>query len=523
MKKGLFFLCTLAFAFCSAKAQSTVHKVLNVGTSTIHISDIHQMADHSMVAVINDETTDLTHLVAKLDASGNVVWTKQIPMTGTSQRLTQAGPLPDGNIYVLGQYVDATGWVNILVQKLSPVGDVIWSRNFQTRGSSTYYVDSKLNVGATGHMLISPSMFNLAGVIEIDASGNKLLAKSETCEDSVYKDPGFESSLLDNGNSIETGKDNSDLFYNETDTHGDIVWSKKLNNNKYNRIYSILQLPDHTLLMAGMEADASYANPVGVLIHTSATGDILFHKLYKVSGMDCFFSGVSLLPGGNYALFGEMDVTGASMGKRPFVMQVNPAGAVQSCKALEVNVPDHTGIFTSFAFAFDYRDGMLAMAGFNEFTLTDINFSGLCNIHDATYTVTDFTEVAPASSGIVRNSDDGTMTNPDIILSTSAASTSEGCKTTGIETVAHDNLVVFPSVLSSKESFTVKGEVNTSSVKVDMISMDGRNVMAAHNYSATELSSGVSCNAEELQSGLYIVRVLAADGSVLGMQKVMVK
>jgi hypothetical protein len=137
--------------------------------------------------------------VAKLDASGNHVWSKRFGNTNVAQRANATAFDSAGNVVVTGYFggtVDFGGGPltspdnqDIFVAKLDPNGNHVWSKGFGGGGAQSAYamaIDSAGNVAITGVFELTMDLgggpLTSAGNVDIfvaklDSSGNHVWSK----------------------------------------------------------------------------------------------------------------------------------------------------------------------------------------------------------------------------------------------------------------------------------------------------------------------------------------------------------
>lgn len=214
--------------------------------------------------------------ISKLDASGNLVWAKQIG--GNSWNEGNAITLDNsGNIYITGSFLGTTDFdpsadtfqlsstddIHTFVCKLSPSGDLVWVRQMGgTLAVNTYgiAVDNSDNVYITGYFDAladldpGPALLNFTVqgysdifVSKLDASGNLVWAKqmggpsgevgyaiAVDNEGYVYTTGVFTEAVdFDPGAGTfelsTNGAEEVHIFLSKLDASGNFVWAKQMN------------------------------------------------------------------------------------------------------------------------------------------------------------------------------------------------------------------------------------------------------------------------------------------------------
>jgi hypothetical protein len=202
--------------------------------------------------------------IAKLDASGNILWLKTAG--GTTSEFPDALSLDNsGNIYVAGKYtsslftfgtftVSNSNLFDIFVAKLDASGNALWldhSSTLQNEGATALGCDASGNVYVGGffadanlvfgtHTLtnVNPGYEDLF-LVKYDGSGNVLWANSagsqmyESVESLVVTSSGvhiigyFGGSSIVFGTNTLTSAGSSDVFIVKYDAAGNVIWTKR--------------------------------------------------------------------------------------------------------------------------------------------------------------------------------------------------------------------------------------------------------------------------------------------------------
>jgi hypothetical protein len=206
--------------------------------------------------------------LAKYDASGNVLWAKSFGGTSSDDGHSVALDA-SGNVYVAGGFFDTTliigsdtlsnkGILDAFLAKLDASGDVLWAKSTGGTDYDMMYsvaVDVLGNAYVTGGFQIpttkldSSSLTNTASnykfLAKYDASGNVLWAKSvggigSATGESVWLDASrnayvtgsFSSPGITLGSYTLTSAGENDIFLAKYDTSGNVLWAKSAGGTK---------------------------------------------------------------------------------------------------------------------------------------------------------------------------------------------------------------------------------------------------------------------------------------------------
>lgn len=130
--------------------------------------------------------------VLKLDAAGNIVWTKVLGSTispYTEHYYYGIVEGTDGNFYCGGRGVRTPGDEDFLITQLSPTGTIGWSRYIGASGSTERMFADVVAMAPSGNILLGGQNIGSqanAALTEIDYSGNIVWAKRYTNSNLFY-------------------------------------------------------------------------------------------------------------------------------------------------------------------------------------------------------------------------------------------------------------------------------------------------------------------------------------------------
>lgn len=202
---------------------------------------------------------------AKYDASGDLVWAKQVGGTGVDfgYGIALDG---DGNICLTGNFtgtadfdpgpgtknLTSLGNFDAFLAKYDPSGNLLWANN----------------LGGT--------QFEEARCIAVDAAGN--IAIAGIFGGTADFDPGP-------GNTAFEAAGTNDVYFAKYDPSGDLLWAKQIEGDGSERVLSMATGNQNHLYLAGHFEGTVDFDPSGATGNRSATGDSdLFFARYDDAG-----------------------------------------------------------------------------------------------------------------------------------------------------------------------------------------------------------------------------------------------
>jgi len=196
-------------------------------------------------------------LLAKLDGSGNHLWTKTLGGTG-HDRGASVVEVSDGGLVVAG-VTDSygAGYADLLLVKLDGSGNHLWTKTLggtgHDRGASVVEV-SDGGLVVTGHTYSYGAGYADLLLVKLDGSGNHLWTKTlgGTGHDwGISVVEVSDGGLVVAGVTYSYGAGDEDLLLAKLDGSGNHLWTKTLGGTNWDRGYSVVEVSDGGLVVAG--------------------------------------------------------------------------------------------------------------------------------------------------------------------------------------------------------------------------------------------------------------------------------
>jgi len=302
--------------------------------------------------------------VVKLDANGNLQWTKTIggPESEWGKSLIQTS---DGGYAIAGAISISAGDKDVYVIKLDAKGNLQWTK---TIGGENLEESESLIQTSDGGYAITGSTYSFGAggydvyVVKLDANGNlqwtKTIGGPESeqgysiiqTSDGGYAIVGYTSSF---------GAGEEDTYLVKLDAKGNLQWTKTIGGENWEAGHSLIQTSDGGYAIAGGTISFGVGEPDVYVVKLDANGNLQWTRTIGGKDADLGFSLIQTADGG-YAIAGST----LSLGAREwdvYVVKLDANGNLQWTKTIgakneELSIPSL--IQTS--------DGGYAIAGHTE-------------------------------------------------------------------------------------------------------------------------------------------------------------
>jgi len=266
---------------------------------------------------------DRDFYVVKLDAHGNLQWTKTIGGEyydeGTSLIQTSDGG------YAIAGYTESFGageW-DVYVVKLDAKGNLQWTK---TISGGPWDVGNSLIQTSDGGYVIAGFTFDVY-VVKLDAKGNlqwtKTIGGPEPEEGSSLiqtSDGGYAIA----GFTISFGAGGNDVYVVKLDAHGNLQWTKTIGGSAVEGSSSLIQTSDGGYAIAGLTNSFGAGDYDVYVVKLDAKGNLQWTKTIGGPGGDWGHSLIQTSDGG-YVIAGSTSSFGAG-GANVYVVKLDKNG-----------------------------------------------------------------------------------------------------------------------------------------------------------------------------------------------------
>ncbi len=303
--------------------------------------------------------------VVKLDAHGNLQWTKTIggKKGEVGSSLIQTS---DGSYAIAGLTQSfGVGETDVYVVKLDAHGNLQWTK---TIGGPDFDVGNSLIQTSDGGYAIAGSTKSFGAgdedvyVVKLDAHGNLQWTKTIGGK---YADGG--NSLIQTsdggyaiaGSTQSFGAGNGDVYVVKLDAYGNLQWTKTIGGPASETGFSLIQTSDGGYAIAGFTTSFGAGETDVYLVKLDANGNLQWTKTIGGKKEDVGYSLIQTSDGG-YAIAGGTSSFGA--GKWDvYVVKLNADGNLQWTKTIGAKNENF-----SISSLIQTSDGGYAIASFTE-------------------------------------------------------------------------------------------------------------------------------------------------------------
>jgi len=270
--------------------------------------------------------------VVKLDANGNLQWTKTIggPESEIGNSLIQTS---DGGYAIAGSISIGAGEKDVYVTKLDVNGNLQWTKTIGgPKGDEGY---SLIQTSDGGYAIAGYTKSFGAGdwdvyVVKLDANGNLQWTKTIGGPETEWGNSLIQTS--DGGYVIAGGTDSfgageTDVYVVKLDANGNLQWTKTIGGENWEAGHSLIQTSDGGYAIAGGTISFGIRESDVYVVKLDAKGNLQWTKTIGGPGYEIGLSLIQTSDGG-YAIAGYTGSFGAG-GHDVYVVKLDANGNLQ--------------------------------------------------------------------------------------------------------------------------------------------------------------------------------------------------
>jgi photosystem II stability/assembly factor-like uncharacterized protein len=225
--------------------------------------------------------------IAKIDAIGNIVWSKYSGSV-QAEELRKLSLTPDGGLLVAGYNASiGVGSKDVQTMKISSNGTIEWAKTYGTLYedfNSSCKVASDGNYVLSGALDISGSYDVRPTLIKLDTLGNIIWAKYfqgyiEDWGRDLIETP--DGGFLIVGDTKSYGLGGSqDIFLIKTDNSGNVEWAKAIGGIGNEMVHCALLTSDSKCIISGSTNSYGFGSYDAFLLRINLSGDIEWFHTY---------------------------------------------------------------------------------------------------------------------------------------------------------------------------------------------------------------------------------------------------
>ena len=254
--------------------------------------------------------------VIKLDSSASIQWSKVYNSPGTLDRVHGIRQTPDGGYYISGYIEGGFGFLDHIMMKIDPGGNIIWAKNF---GGIEADELRQLCITPDGGMVVAGynASFGVGAkevqAIKLSSDGTIEWAKTYG---TFYEDFNLSIIISSDGNYVLAGAVDITGGYGirptliKLDPLGNVIWAKYYSGFYEDWGRDLVETPDGGFLLVGITTSfgVGFSNDI-YLIKTDSLGNVIWSKAYGGPAEDIVY-GVVLTSDGKYVIVGYTNSSG---------------------------------------------------------------------------------------------------------------------------------------------------------------------------------------------------------------------
>lgn len=299
-------------------------------------------------------STTADWLIIRLDAAGNIQWTRTINRAAYDYACSIV-QTTDGGYAISG--VSSTGGVfssDMFIVKLNSAGNILWSKTYGGSHDEPAYCIIKTSEGGLAFAGYSNSFgpYNLFNFIKTDNDGNiqwnRLIGESGTGSHIYSIKQTTDGGYVLAGEHTPTGTGNYDMYVVKLNSSGTIQWTRTIIGTGYDMANSVFQTIDGSYILSG------YTNSYGAggndifIVKLNNSGVLQWSKTVGGTGDDQAISVIDANDGGFIAT--GYTTSFGNGGKDIFIVKFDESGNTCGNTTSPVSSTGTSGTATSPTF-----------------------------------------------------------------------------------------------------------------------------------------------------------------------------
>lgn len=280
--RTLFHFCSF-FLSCHFTINAQIIKAVTVDTSyTIEAGVATFIKTGYLVTGKYERPGEITNFIAEYDAFGHTRWVSKISDPGIST-VVSLTELSTGELIFLSENVSESNFYTLF--KTDSLANLMWSVNLDKTLFDSYETPV-VKADEFNNIFVLSSTYDKTHVFKLSVDGSLLWSRTISVDEVTYKNPGFDFEILKDGGILFCGKANLDIFFVRIDAWGNLLWTKRMNDNgnSYALPKAMTLLHDDRLLVAGFRGSNVFPFESGpFVIKLDDSGNILNYEFYPDS------------------------------------------------------------------------------------------------------------------------------------------------------------------------------------------------------------------------------------------------
>ncbi len=275
--------------------------------------------------------------VVKLDSAGVVQWTRTIGGTGNDigHSIIQ---ISDGSYVIAGEARIGPGYSsNVYVAKLDSSGNIVWTRIIG--GAELDGGFSIIRASDEGFVVVGATQSYGQGnffdvyVIKLDSNGHVVWTR--TIGGASWDDYGFSIIQTTDGDYVIAGYTGSfgagweDVYVVKLDSMGNLLWARTIGGANHEQGYSIIQAADGSYVIAGYTISFGQGGSDVYVLKLDSNGNVVWTRTIGGASQDDGYSIIQTTDGG-YVIAGVTTSFGSG-GPDVYVVKLDANGNLVSC------------------------------------------------------------------------------------------------------------------------------------------------------------------------------------------------